>query len=219
LPEHAVGAVRVPLSAIRGLSPQSSRPHSDRAEGLRRLDYLLDICGKVDRDRVSRQNVLVLIKLGAFGWTGLSRRQLALAKLYYTLHDDRHRFCPGHRQEVCRGHARLGDGRVAVAPRAARVRCARRRAISSTALADSRRARPRRPELWTGRKGGHGTVPRVARKSLIVAQAPTCRWAGLASGIGPRGFMRIGGGDDRIRTGDRGLAVRPKASSPVPIQW
>jgi hypothetical protein len=83
---------------------------------------VLDFCRKVDRDQLSRQDVLLLIKLGAFGWTGLSRRQLALAKLYYKVHDDRHRLCPGHRQEVCRGHARLGDGRVAVAPRAARVR-------------------------------------------------------------------------------------------------
>ncbi len=32
---------------------------------------------------VSRQDLLLLIKLGAFAWTGLSRGQLALAEQYY----------------------------------------------------------------------------------------------------------------------------------------
>ena len=32
---------------------------------------------------VTRQDLLLLIKLGAFAWTGLSRGQLALAEQYY----------------------------------------------------------------------------------------------------------------------------------------
>ncbi|MDQ6675656.1 MAG: hypothetical protein M3069_33810 [Chloroflexota bacterium] len=44
---------------------------------------LLDFCRKVDRTVVTRQDLLLLIKLGAFAWTGLSRGQLALAEQYY----------------------------------------------------------------------------------------------------------------------------------------
>ena len=80
---HAVGAVRVPLTAIRGLGPRAARHILIARKAFGGFDGLLDFCRKVDRDQVSRQDVLLLIKLGSFGWTGLSRGQLALAEQYY----------------------------------------------------------------------------------------------------------------------------------------
>jgi hypothetical protein len=38
---------------------------------------------KLDRDRVTRTDVLLLIKVGAFGFTGVPRAQLALAEQFY----------------------------------------------------------------------------------------------------------------------------------------
>ena len=46
-------------------------------------ESLLDFCRKVDRRRVSRHDLLLLIKLGAFEFTGLSRAQLMAAEQYY----------------------------------------------------------------------------------------------------------------------------------------
>ena len=79
----AVGAVRVPLNAIRGLSPGAARHIVRARKAFGAFENLLDFCRKVDRDHVTRQDLLLLIKLGAFAWTGLSRSQLALAEQYY----------------------------------------------------------------------------------------------------------------------------------------
>jgi DNA polymerase-3 subunit alpha len=79
----AVGAIRVPLTAVRGLGPRAA-PHilaARRAFGP--FTSLLDFCRKVDRRLVSRHDLLLLIKLGAFEFTGLSRSQLAAAEQSY----------------------------------------------------------------------------------------------------------------------------------------
>jgi DNA polymerase III alpha subunit len=44
---------------------------------------LLDFCRKVDRRFVSRHDRILLIKLGAFDFTGLTRAQLSVAEQYY----------------------------------------------------------------------------------------------------------------------------------------
>jgi DNA polymerase III alpha subunit len=43
----------------------------------------LDFCRKVDRRFVSRHDRILLIKLGAFDFTGLTRAQLSVAEQYY----------------------------------------------------------------------------------------------------------------------------------------
>ena len=47
------------------------------------FESLLDFLRKLDRDQVTRTDVLLLIKLGAFGFTGVRRAQLALAEQFY----------------------------------------------------------------------------------------------------------------------------------------
>jgi DNA polymerase III subunit alpha len=44
---------------------------------------LLDFCRRIERSVVDRRSLLVLIKLGAFSFTGLPRAQLALAEQVY----------------------------------------------------------------------------------------------------------------------------------------
>src|SRR6266849_2783914 len=53
---------------------------------------LLDFCRKVDRRIVSRHDLILLIKLGAFGFTALSRAQLVSAEQYYSSLADVMRF-------------------------------------------------------------------------------------------------------------------------------
>jgi len=79
-----IGAVRVPLTAIRGLGPETAQHCLAVRAAFGDYTSLLDFCRKVDRRLVSRHDVLLLIKLGAFGFTGLSRAQLAAAEQYYT---------------------------------------------------------------------------------------------------------------------------------------
>ena len=83
LPAGIAGAVRVPLTAIRGLSPHAVRHILIARKAFGGFLSLLDFCRKVDRTIVTRQDLLLLIKLGAFAWTGLSRGQLAFAEQYY----------------------------------------------------------------------------------------------------------------------------------------
>ena len=78
-----VGSVRVPLTAIRGLGPEAAQHILAVRAAFGSYESLLDFCRKVDRRRVSRHDLLLLIKLGAFGFTGLSRAQLMAAEQYY----------------------------------------------------------------------------------------------------------------------------------------
>jgi DNA polymerase-3 subunit alpha len=77
------GAVRVPLTAIRGLSVRAAQHILAARSAFDGFDSLLDFCRKVDPAIVSRQDLLLLVKLGAFSFTGLSRPQLTLAERYY----------------------------------------------------------------------------------------------------------------------------------------
>jgi DNA polymerase III subunit alpha len=76
--------VRVPLTAIRGLSPRTAQHILAVGSAFGALENLLDFCRKVDPAVVSRQDLLLLIKLGAFVFTDLFRPQLALAERYYS---------------------------------------------------------------------------------------------------------------------------------------
>jgi DNA polymerase-3 subunit alpha len=80
---QAAGAVRVPLTAIRGLSLRAAQHVLAARSAFDGFDNLIDFCRKVDPAVVTRQDLLLLIKLGAFSFTGLSRPQLALAERYY----------------------------------------------------------------------------------------------------------------------------------------
>ena len=74
----------MPLTAIRGLGPEAAQHIVAVRAAFGGYTSLLDFCRKVDRRLVSRHDLLLLIKLGAFGFTGLSRAQLAVAEQYYT---------------------------------------------------------------------------------------------------------------------------------------
>jgi len=68
-----VGAIRVPLVAIRGLGPQAAQHILAVRAAFGSYTSLLDFYRKVDRRIVSRHDLILLIKLDAFGFTGLSR--------------------------------------------------------------------------------------------------------------------------------------------------
>jgi DNA polymerase III subunit alpha len=87
-----VGAIRVPLVAIRGLGPQGAQHILAVRAGFGSYISLVDFCRKVDRRIVSRHDLILLIKLGAFGFTGLSRAQLVAAEQYYSSVADVMRF-------------------------------------------------------------------------------------------------------------------------------
>ena len=72
--------MRVPLAAIRGLTPGAAQHILAVRASFGSFESLLDFLRKLDRDRVTRTDVLLLIKLGAFGFTGVPQSQLALAE-------------------------------------------------------------------------------------------------------------------------------------------
>jgi DNA polymerase III alpha subunit len=86
--QGVIGAIRVPLSAIRGLSPEAVQHILAVREAFGPFTSLLDFCRRVDRDLVSRGNLQALIKVGAFSFTGLARAQLALAEQVYAATGD-----------------------------------------------------------------------------------------------------------------------------------
>lgn len=87
-----IGCIRVPLTAIRGLGPEAAQHILAVRAAFGDYASLLDFCRKVDRRIVSRHDLIMLIKLGAFGFTGLSRAQLMAAEQYYASTADLLRF-------------------------------------------------------------------------------------------------------------------------------
>jgi DNA polymerase-3 subunit alpha len=79
-----IGAIRVPLTAIRGLGPEAAQHITAVRAAFGDFTSLLEFCRKVDCRLVSRHDIQLLIKLGAFSFTGLSRAQLSAAELQYT---------------------------------------------------------------------------------------------------------------------------------------
>jgi DNA polymerase-3 subunit alpha len=90
-----IGAIRVPLTAIRGMGPEAAQHIIAVRAAFGDFTSLLDFCRKVDRRLVSRHDALLLIKLGAFGFTGLSRAQLAAAEQQYRALADAVRYAEG----------------------------------------------------------------------------------------------------------------------------
>ncbi|MBV9323914.1 MAG: DNA polymerase III subunit alpha [Chloroflexi bacterium] len=87
-----VGAVRVPLTAIRGMGPDAAQHILGVRTAFGSYTSLLDFCRKVDRRIVSRHDLVLLIKLGAFGFTALPRALLMAAEQYYSSLADLLRF-------------------------------------------------------------------------------------------------------------------------------
>jgi DNA polymerase-3 subunit alpha len=79
-----VGVIRVPLNAIRGFSVEAVQHVIAVRDAFGPFTSLLDFCRRVDRELVDRRNLQALIKVGAFGFTGLPRAQLALAEQVYS---------------------------------------------------------------------------------------------------------------------------------------
>jgi DNA polymerase-3 subunit alpha len=80
----AAGAIRVPLSAIRGFSLEAVHHIIAVRDAFGPFTSLLDFCRRVDRDVIDRRKLQALIKVGAFGFSGLARAQLALAEQVYS---------------------------------------------------------------------------------------------------------------------------------------
>jgi DNA polymerase-3 subunit alpha len=87
-----IGAIRVPLTAIRGLGPQAAQHVLAVRAAFGGFESLLDFRRKVDQRLISRHDLVLLIKLGAFGFTALSRAQLMAAEQYYSSVADALRF-------------------------------------------------------------------------------------------------------------------------------
>jgi DNA polymerase-3 subunit alpha len=78
-----VGTIRVPLTAIRGLGPEAARHIVQMRTAFGPFTSLLDFVRRMDARLVSRYELQVLIRLGAFSFTGLPRAQLMLAEHVY----------------------------------------------------------------------------------------------------------------------------------------
>jgi DNA polymerase-3 subunit alpha len=82
----------VPLTAIRGLGPQAAQHILAVRAAFGGFDSLLDFRRKVDHRIISRHDLILLIKLGAFGFSALGRAQLMAAEQYYSSVADVMRF-------------------------------------------------------------------------------------------------------------------------------
>jgi DNA polymerase-3 subunit alpha len=114
----AIGAIRVPLTAIRGLGPRAAQHILAARCAFGTYTSLLDFCRKVDQRLVSRHDLILLIKLGAFNFTGLSRSQLAAAEQYYTSLADTLRSSDGDPADVGTLEDELGSGALRFVPSA-----------------------------------------------------------------------------------------------------
>jgi DNA polymerase-3 subunit alpha len=76
-------AIRVPLAAIRGLSRGVAEHVLAVRAAFGPFAGLLDFAARVDRRIVDRHDLLLLVKVGAFAFTGVSRAGLTLAEQVY----------------------------------------------------------------------------------------------------------------------------------------
>jgi DNA polymerase III alpha subunit len=107
-----VGAIRVPLTAIRGLGPQAAQHILAVRAAFGGFESLLDFRRKVDQRIISRHDLILLIKLGAFGFTALSRPQLLTAEQYYSSVADVMRFGESDPAGLMSLEGDLGSGAV-----------------------------------------------------------------------------------------------------------
>jgi DNA polymerase-3 subunit alpha len=77
------GAIRVPLTAIRGLGPNTVHHILQMRSVFGSFTSLLDFLRRMEPALVSRYELQVLIRLGAFSFTGQPRAQLMLAEEIY----------------------------------------------------------------------------------------------------------------------------------------
>jgi DNA polymerase-3 subunit alpha len=113
-----IGAIRVPLTAIRGIGAEAGQHILAARAAFGEYSSLLDFCHKVDRRRVSRHDVLLLIKLGALEFTGLSRAQLAAAEQQYTALADAVRSAEGDPAGLASLEEELASGLIRLLPTA-----------------------------------------------------------------------------------------------------
>jgi DNA polymerase-3 subunit alpha len=111
-----IGAIRVPLTAIRGLGPDAAQHILAVRCAFGGFSSLLDFCRKTDRRLVSRHDVLLLVKLGAFTFTGLSRAQLAAAELQYSALADAMRYADGDPAGLSSLEDELASGAIRLVP-------------------------------------------------------------------------------------------------------
>jgi DNA polymerase-3 subunit alpha len=77
------GAIRIPLTAIRGIGADTVRHILQMRAIFGPFTSLLDFVRRMEPQQVSRRELQVLIRLGAFSFTGRSRAQLALIEQIY----------------------------------------------------------------------------------------------------------------------------------------
>jgi DNA polymerase III alpha subunit len=94
--QQSVGAIRLPLTAIRGIGAEAARHIIAMRTAFGPFTSLLDFRQRIERGLLDRRGLLALIKLGAFDFTALPRAQLAMAEQVYSatadllLASDRH---------------------------------------------------------------------------------------------------------------------------------
>jgi DNA polymerase-3 subunit alpha len=108
--------VRVPLTAIRGLGPEAAQHILAVRAAFGDFNSLLDFCRKVDGRLVSRHDVLLLIKLAAFAFTGLGRAQLAAAEQQYCALADAVRYAEGDPAGLLTLEDELASGSIKLLP-------------------------------------------------------------------------------------------------------
>jgi len=77
------GGIRVPLTAIRGLGAEAVRHILQMRAAFGPFTSLLDFLRRMEPHQISRRELQVLIRLGAFSFTGRSRAQLAIVEDIY----------------------------------------------------------------------------------------------------------------------------------------
>jgi DNA polymerase-3 subunit alpha len=77
------GGIRVPLTAIRGLGAEAVRHILQMRAAFGPFTSLLDFLRRTEPHQISRRELQVLIRLGAFSFTGRSRAQLAIVEDIY----------------------------------------------------------------------------------------------------------------------------------------
>ncbi len=78
------GGIRVPLTAIRGLGAETVRHILQVRAVFGPFASLLDFLRRMEPHQITRRELQVLIRLGAFSFTGRSRAQLALVEEIYS---------------------------------------------------------------------------------------------------------------------------------------
>jgi len=90
------GAIRFPMVAVSGLPAEAAQHIAAVRDAFGPFEGLVDFCVRVDRRIVTRTHLQILIKLGAFAFTGISRSRLMVVEPHCASGADLLRLGPEH---------------------------------------------------------------------------------------------------------------------------